>query len=440
MPARHQARDPKKPPLRRHEMVHKYRIEKLIGSGGFAQVYQAYDTVEGLRVALKLITGMSAAENIFRNEVRIISRLDHPNVTRLKTAEILGRRLVLVSELGERTLSAVYERSRPPRYAIQVLDQVLRGLAYAHSQGVIHRDVKPDNILVWRDGRVKLTDFGISKIVEKPILYTTVTGTPSYRAPEQAYGRPTFASDVFSTSVMFYEMVTRTLPRWPFRWPFEHHEIFERRVPSALVRVIRRAASFDLEHRYRDASALLRAVHKAVPELANGSDMLQTATRKVGWRQYRMQEFDKRFGRHLCLEFRCHNCSGTISEYMRTCPWCGSARNSFEAITRFPSVCVRCDHGVHDDWSYCPWCFGAGFPVVSHVPSRDKRYEGRCARCRETRLMPHMKFCPWCNSRQRPWRSNKLPDRCPGCKSSVDIDHWDWCPWCSRDLQGLQST
>jgi serine/threonine-protein kinase len=204
-------------------------------------------------------------ENMVRNEVRIISRLDHPNITRLKTAEIIGKRLVLVSELGERTLFDVYERSRPAKYAILVIDRVLSGLAYAHSQGVIHRDVKPDNILVWRDGRVKLTDFGISKVVEKPILYTTVTGTPSYRAPEQAYGRPTFASDVFSVALMFYEMVTRALPRWPFRWPFDRHELFENRVPPELVRVIRRAASFDLEHRYRDAGALLKAVRKAVP-------------------------------------------------------------------------------------------------------------------------------------------------------------------------------
>jgi serine/threonine-protein kinase len=428
--------------LRRGDRVHKYRIEKLIGSGGFAEVYKAYDTVEGLYVALKIITGMSSAENVFRNEARIIARLDHPNITRLKTAEILGKRLVLVTELGERTLSDVYERSRPTRYSLHVLDHVLQGLAYAHSQGVLHRDVKPDNILVWRDGRVKLTDFGISKIIEKPIIYTTVTGTPSYRAPEQAYGRPTFASDVFSLALMFYEMVTRVLPRWPFRWPFERHEVFEERVPRPLVRVIRRAASFDLQHRYRDAGALLRAVHKAIPEFADGSDKptLKAPERRIGWREYRMQEFEKRHGKLLHLDFRCHDCAGPISEYMRTCPWCGSERNSFHGVTRFPSVCVRCEHGVYDDWNYCPWCFGAGFPVVSHVPSRDPMYHGRCTRCGETRLLPHMRFCPWCNARLRPWRSRKLPDRCPGCKNSVDFDHWDWCPWCSRNLQLLQSS
>jgi len=441
MSVRHPASRRKNAPLKRGEHIHKYRIEKLIGSGGFAEVYKAYDTVEGLHVALKIISGMSSAENMFRNEVRIISRLDHPNITRLKTAEIIGKRLVLVSELGERTLFDVYERSRPAKYAIQVIDRVLAGLAYAHSQGVIHRDVKPDNILVWRDGRVKLTDFGISKVVEKPILYTTVTGTPSYRAPEQAYGRPTFASDVFSVALMFYEFVTRALPRWPFRWPFDRHQIFEERVPPGLVSVIRRAASFDLEHRYRDAGAMWRAFRKAVPELAHGSDkpQLKSPVRRLGWRQYRMQEFEKRYDKLLHLDFRCNQCSGPISEYMRTCPWCGYDKNSFYGITRFPSVCVRCEHGVHDDWNYCPWCFGAGFPSVSHQPSMDQCYQGRCSRCHETRLLPHMRFCPWCNSRLRPWRTPKLADRCPGCSSSVDFDHWDWCPWCSRDLRGLQS-
>ncbi|MFQ5599930.1 MAG: protein kinase [Candidatus Krumholzibacteriia bacterium] len=420
-------------------MLHKYRIEKLLGAGGFANVYQAYDTVEGVRVALKVFTQHlpELNQHAFRNEVRIISRLDHKNIMRLKTAEIIDRHFVLISELGDRTLFEAYERSRPVTYALHVLDQVLEGLAYAHERGVIHRDIKPENILVWRDGRVKIADFGVSRLMDQPVTHTTATGTPSYRAPEQAYGRPTFASDVFAIALVFYEMVTRTLPRWPLRWPFERHEIFEARVPPALVRVIRRAASFDLEHRYRNAGAMLRAVRGAVPELANGTsqERIRPPTRRLSWREYRMREFEQRYERHLQLDFRCNRCCGPISEFMCACPWCGYKNNSFDGITRFPSVCVRCEHGVYDDWSYCPWCYGAGFPTVSHAPSRDRRYAGRCPRCRETRLLPHMKHCPWCNARLRPWRSRLLADRCSACRSSVASDYWGFCAWCGKNLR-----
>ncbi|UCE02053.1 MAG: protein kinase [Candidatus Latescibacterota bacterium] len=423
--------------LRRGDMLHKYRIEKLLGGGGFADVYQAYDTVEGVRVALKVFTQRIVETNpsAFRNEVRIISRLDHKNIVRLKTAEIVRDRFIMVTELGERTLFDAYERARPVKYSLHVLDQILEALAYAHDNGVIHRDVKPENILVWRDGRVKITDFGVSRLMDTPVTHTTVTGTPSYRAPEQAYGRPTYASDVFAMALVFYEMVTRVLPRWPLRWPFERHEVFESRVPAALVRVIRRAASFDLEKRYRNAGAMLRAVRVAVPELANGSSPgLVRPEKRLTWREYRARDFEKRYERHLQLDYRCHKCCNSISEFMLFCPWCGYGNNSFATITRFPSVCVRCEHGVYDDWRYCPWCYGAGFDNVSNVPSRDPRYAGRCSRCGDWRLLPHMNYCPWCNSRLRPWRSRQLRERCPGCRNSVANDYWDFCAWCGKDL------
>ncbi len=419
-------------------MLHKYRVEKLLGAGAFARVYRAYDTVEGVHVALKVFAQPlpELSQNVFRHEVRVISRLDHKNIVRLKTAEILGDRFVMISELGERTLLEAFARPRPVRYAVHVLDQVLQGLSCAHAHGIIHRDIKPENILVWRDGRVKISDFGVSRLMDRPVTHTTATGTPSYRAPEQAYGRPTFASDLFALALVFYEMVTRTLPRWPLRWPFERNELFMARVPPALARVIRRAASFDLEHRYRDAESMLRAVHAAVPGLANGEVAEETRPRRLSWRAYRQHEFETRYGRHLQLAFRCHRCSGAVSEFMRVCPWCGYRKNSFTGITRFPQVCHRCEHGVHEDWSYCAWCYGPRFAHISTVPSRDPHYGGRCSRCGEVRLLPHMQRCPWCNARRRPWRSRRLLDRCSHCSTSVASDYWDFCAWCGRNLQG----
>jgi serine/threonine-protein kinase len=423
------------PLLRRGQLMHKYRIEKRIGEGRFATVYQAYDRIEGVRVALKVFAPHPSASSVFAHEARIATRLGHENIVRLKTAEIIGGRRVLVSELGERSLAEALYRPRSVRFALQVFHQVLRGLAHAHGLGIIHRDIKPENILLWRDGQVKVADFGASRFAE-PATHTTVTGTPSYRAPEQAYGRPLFASDVFALALVFYEMVTRALPEWPFRWPFERHERFVSGVPAGLVPIIRRASSFDLSHRYRDAAAMLAAVRRAVPELVAERQAPSTNGRRLTWQEYRRREFEQRFGRRLALDFRCNRCSGPISEFMLNCPWCGYTGNSFLRVGTFPNVCAECERGVHDDWHYCPWCYGSGFRTVSRVASRDARYGGRCPnpRCRESRLLPHMKHCPWCNARLRPWRSRVLAGRCPGCKNSVAADYWEHCPWCGKDL------
>ena len=425
--------------LRRGDVVHKYRVERRLGAGRFTTVYQAYDTLEATRVALKVFADHPAAISIIAHEARIAARLEHPNIIRLKTAEVVEGRRVLVTELGDRSLADALERPRSTRFAIHVFHEVLCGLAYAHAQGIIHRDIKPENILLWRDGQVKIADFGVSRFAE-PATHTTVTGTPSYRAPEQAYGRPEFASDLFSLALVFYEMVTRMLPAWPFRWPFARHERFLSQVPPALVAVVRRAASFDLSHRYRDASTMLIAVHRAIPELLDDRRAPSRNGRRLSWQEYRQREFETRFGRRLGLDYRCNRCGGPVSEFMLDCPWCGFGGNSFYGIGTFPNVCAACERGVHDDWRYCPWCYGARFRIVSRVPSQDARYGGRCPnpRCRETRLLPHMKHCPWCNARLRPWRSRLLTGICPGCHNSVATDYWEHCAWCGKDLLALR--
>ena len=217
-------------PLRRGMMLHKYRIERKIGEGRFATVYQAYDTIENVRVAVKLSTQHPAAHNLFLHEARMASILEHPNIVRLKTAELVGGQRLLVSELGERTLADALDRPRPIRFALHVFHQMLRGLAYAHARGIIHRDVKPENILLWRDGRVKLTDFGIGQVISQDALAgvtrmgftqtllspgsSSQTGTQLYMAPELVAGYPaTTRADIYSLGVVLYQMLVEDFSR-----------------------------------------------------------------------------------------------------------------------------------------------------------------------------------------------------------------------------------
>ena len=137
---------------------------------------------------------------------------------------------------------------------------------------MIHRDVKPDNILIFEDGRAALSDFGASRVAAKMTKTYTDAGTLGYMAPEQAYGRARLASDVFSLGLIAYELLTGKLPTWPFEWPFPGHERFEEKVPAPVRPVLRKAAQFDPRRRYPDAPAFYRAVsytHLTLPTICS---------------------------------------------------------------------------------------------------------------------------------------------------------------------------
>ena len=134
------------------------------------------------------------------------------------------------------------------------------GLAYAHEKRLLHRDVKPENILIYADGRAALADFGASRFSKGVTRAYTEAGTLGYMAPEQAYGRVRFASDVFSLGLIAYEVLTGVLPMWPFEWPPERFEHFLLKVPDPVQAVLRKAAEFDPKRRYRDAVELPTAL------------------------------------------------------------------------------------------------------------------------------------------------------------------------------------
>ena len=198
-----------------------YEVKRLLAKGGMAAVYAAVDTRSGRAVALKRILPEVAEDPEFRSrfvhEVRLHSQLKHPNVLELfEFGE--GEELFLSMELiDEGTLRTVLDNlgRLPPELALFVAAETLKGLGCAHERGIVHRDVKPQNVMVTRGGAVKVADFGISKTSQMTRLTQTgsVIGTPAYMSPEQATATHLDArSDLFSVGVMLHESLTGSNP------------------------------------------------------------------------------------------------------------------------------------------------------------------------------------------------------------------------------------
>jgi len=204
----------------------RYRLERQIAVGGMGEVWQAYDESLARAVAVKVLREEYAGDagflDRFRTEARNSAALSHGNIAALYDYGEQDGSAYLVIELvvGE-PLSDVLEREPvlPARRLLPLLAQTARGLHAAHEAGVVHRDVKPGNILIGRGGRVKITDFGVSMARDQPTMTATgmVMGTAQYLSPEQAVGRPaTPLSDLYSLGVVAYEAL---VGRRPFTGP-----------------------------------------------------------------------------------------------------------------------------------------------------------------------------------------------------------------------------
>ncbi len=251
--------------LRGRQRLGKYRIVRRLASGGFAAVYEAIDTIEGVRVALKIPhqeTVSPVMLELFRREVRLIARLDHPNILPLKDASFIDDRFVIVFPLGEKTLADRLRSRIGVNRTLDFGEQLLESVAYAHRHRIIHCDIKPENVILFPGDRLRLTDFGIAKVAQKTIRGSG-TGTVGYMAPEQAMGRPTAGSDVFSVGVILYRMLTGYWPEWPFQWPLAGAAQLRRKAHPDLIELIRRSLEIDPKRRYADADAMLRQYRPA---------------------------------------------------------------------------------------------------------------------------------------------------------------------------------
>jgi serine/threonine-protein kinase len=201
----------------------RYELEELCGSGGMSSVYRARDTLLERNVALKILhehyTDDQEYVERFRREARAVAQLSHPNlVTVIDRGEDEGRQFIVFEYVPGENLKELLIRTGPLpiRRAIEIALQVARGLAFAHGHGLVHRDVKPQNVLLNGEGEAKVTDFGIARSLDVKHGMTqtgTVLGTSNYIAPEQANGRPVEQrTDVYSLGVVLYELLTGEVP------------------------------------------------------------------------------------------------------------------------------------------------------------------------------------------------------------------------------------
>jgi eukaryotic-like serine/threonine-protein kinase len=258
------------------QQVGPYRLERLLGQGGFAWVFQACDP-DGTPCAVKLLkpryAGDAPFEARFRNEAETAAKLQAPNIIRIRAVARSGEQVYFAMDLCADSLGARIARDGPlPETEIVRLGRdVARGLAFAHAQGVIHRDLKPDNILIHADGRAVISDFGIARAISGYVASTGVNmtiGTPQYLSPEQAQGRPLDARvDFYALGVTLFKAATGDVPFTSTDW-FELARMHVEQPPpllrkqrpelsKRLERVVAKCLAKHPDDRYRDASELL---------------------------------------------------------------------------------------------------------------------------------------------------------------------------------------
>jgi len=425
--------------LRARQKIGKYKIIGRIASGPLADVYRAYDTIQKIRVALKIPTTSSGAtEDEFLHEVQVATKLRHPNILSVLNASYIDEHFVIAMELGEQSLADRIERRTSTALAMDLAGQAIAALAFAHERKIIHCDIKPENYILFAGNQLKLADFGFAKISLRT-LKASGSGTIDYIAPEQAMGRPKFQSDVFSLGLVLYRLFAGKLPEWPFAWPMAGHDRLVERARPELVAMLQKAIQLDPSRRYRNAEQMRiefermrsNARKQKRPRARNA------ARNGTSWKRIQWREFQRRFRSTLSSRHLCRQCEGPVAESMQACPWCGFDNPTRGSDSAMASSCPRCERGVKNDWGYCSWCYGPGFVEATTRVYPDKRYTSRCAnqRCKGS-LMPFMRYCPWCRTKvRRPWKLQGERTSCKACKWGIAKEFWNFCAWCREPVR-----
>jgi len=271
----------------------RYHILEQLGEGGMATVYKAYDTRLESEVAVKVIRTEQLAPSIleralkrFEREAKALARLTHSNIVKVQDyGEYEGKPYLVMPYLAGGTLKQLLN-GKPMGYqeAAKILSPIARALGYAHQQGMVHRDVKPSNILITQSGDPMLTDFGIAKIIDEEVTMdltgtSAAVGTPEYMAPEQVTSKSVdYRADIYGLGIVFYEMVTGRRPfqaDTPMAVLFKHAseplprpKSFVANLPDSVEQILMKALAKHPEDRYQDMGEFASALDRVVVQAA----------------------------------------------------------------------------------------------------------------------------------------------------------------------------
>jgi len=288
------------------EMIaNRYIISKKLGEGGMADVYLAQDSFLNREVAIKILRGKLSLDPVallrFQREANAASRLNHPNIVEIyDVGEDKGQHYIVMEYIRGKSLKELISQrgAMDQQEALQIMDQLLCAIIEAHKNNIIHRDIKPQNILVKDDGTVKIADFGIATVSDAVQLTQTdtVLGSVHYLAPELARGEiATFQSDIYSLGITFYELLTGKVPytgEAPVQIAMKHMREdlpsvreFNPTVPQSMENIIIKATAKNKAYRYKMASDMyddlmicLKDKNKDAPKLVFTTDTLNDST------------------------------------------------------------------------------------------------------------------------------------------------------------------
>ncbi|MEK7312827.1 MAG: serine/threonine-protein kinase, partial [Chloroflexota bacterium] len=265
-----------------------YRVVAPLGEGGMAAVYKAYHANMDRYVAVKILPQHFAKDpqfvGRFKQEAQVLAKLQHPHILPVfDFGESEGYTYIAMPFVETGTLTDLLQGKPLPLPQIRsLISQVGDALDYAHTRGLVHRDVKPSNVLIDERGNCLLTDFGIAKIVEATSKFTGtggIVGTPAYMSPEQGRGdKVDSRSDIYALGVVLYEMATGRVPfdaETPIAIVFKHIQdplpmpsLLNPALPDAVERVILKALAKSPADRFATAGEMVRALKAAIPEVA----------------------------------------------------------------------------------------------------------------------------------------------------------------------------
>ena len=325
----------------RGQIIGKYKILSTIGSGGFGTVYLAEDTWIDKKVALKVPHKQGVDFGELLREPRLLASLNHPNIVTILTAEKQENVFFIVMEFvpGE-TLETIIARDGALELsrALDYTCQICNAVDHAHRHGVLHRDLRPANVLVAESGLLKVADFGTSRFLEIAAHGTTVIGSPPYMAPEQFHGKAVFASDLYSLGVTMYQMMTGVLP-YDTPSPADLDRLMRGelvsaprlknpKIPKAISDIVVKALAPEIHARYQRASDLLDDVLAArnagprrTPRLTPSGEPVPTAAGDE------VQEIHSRLKAREAPQPRfCWHCRKPLHARSDRCPFCGEAQ------------------------------------------------------------------------------------------------------------------